>query len=152
MWTESINAGGWTNVLLHKLLSWRPLEGGHLLSERVPEESLRVSSILYLAVIWGKFGVIPIRTGDLTAKLMFLRLQQTCGWQSFWPLEAWLIVIGAILGDELERQYFISEIIRLADRHEITAAEVVKRAKEILWIEDAFGRAIAALHEELLEK
>lgn len=150
-WTDSTDGGGWTNVLLHRTLAWRPLAGGYLLSERVPEESMRIATLLYLAVLWRKFGVYPVRTGDLTTRLMYLRLQQSRGWDLFWALEAWVLVMGAIESDELERQYFVSEIIGLADKLDMTAVELLEHTKGILWLEDAFGDAGTALQEELLE-
>ncbi|KAF2435919.1 hypothetical protein EJ08DRAFT_294615 [Tothia fuscella] len=148
IWTDANDGGGWTNVLLYRLLSWRPLEE-HSSTAQDLQECLRIASILYVARVWRKFGCAPVRTSGYTTKLMSFWLRRSNDWSNFWPLEAWILIMGAIEAEDSVRQYFVSEIEAIAQRYSVTLGAVFEEVKNLLWIEDVFDVARSTLLDDL---
>jgi hypothetical protein len=148
-WSEATDAGGWTNVFIHRLLEWRPMESGEQDSRQIIMEALRLGSLLYLASIWRKFGVFPVRTCPLVQKLVELSLQ---GWgfgRELWQFEAWLLVMGAIESNGISHEYFIEKIFHLANRCSVSPTDILEIAQGVLWIEEALSVPHIHLQAEL---
>jgi hypothetical protein len=138
-WLESPNGGGWPNAQIHRILSWRPLKDLQIATPiSIKEEFLRLASLLYLGVIWAKSGVLPLGTSIYSKKLYKLHLYQQVSWGELWPLEAWYLLIGAVGSTGERRRYFFEEIWTLCLREAVGIDEILKKATEVLWIEDAF--------------
>jgi hypothetical protein len=147
-WIESLDVGGWTNVLVLRLLKWRPLQAVPD-NDAIIAEYLRLGSLLYLAPIWRQYGVSPMRTTLLVQKLVVLREKYSADWTDFWLLEAWVLVIGAMESSFSEQQYLVEELCNLAREQSLTATELLWQTKNVLWIQDAFEKAEFVLHGEL---
>jgi hypothetical protein len=139
-WLESPNGGGWPNAQIHRMLSWRPVHGSHAAdSVAIKEEFLRIVSLLYLGIIWAKFGVLPLGTTVYSEKLYRMHLYQQVSWESLWPFEVWCLLIGAVGSTGEIRRYFFEEIWALCLREGLGIDEVLRKAKEVMWIQDAFS-------------
>jgi hypothetical protein len=147
-WIESLDVGGWTNVLILRLLEWRPLQAVAK-NDAIIAHFLRIGSLLYLAPIWRKYGVSPLRTSSLVQKLVLLRESYSADWKGLWPLEAWILIMGAMESSYSERQYLIEKLCGLARKQSLTVTELLWQAKNVLWIQDAFDQAEYALRAEL---
>jgi hypothetical protein len=104
----------------------------------IMEEYLRLASLLYLGVIWAKFGVLPLGTRIYSLKLYKLQLYHQVHWHELWPFEAWVLLIGAVGSTGERRTYFFEELWALALREGLGIDEVLRKAKGVLWVEDAF--------------
>jgi hypothetical protein len=147
-WLESPDVGGWTNVLILRLLDWRPME---LLTgtSQVIAEMLRIGSLLYLVPVWRKYGVIPVRSDALIRKLIALWSKNLKKWEKLWLLEAWVLVMGAMESKACERQFFVQELGKLAGINSIPVSEVLRQAKNVMWIQDVFDKSELSLQDEL---
>jgi hypothetical protein len=139
-WLQSMNGGGWPNAQIHRILSWRPLQNFQAADPiAIKEEFLRLASLLYLGVIWAKFGVLPLGTAIYSKKLHKMQLHYHVSWGSMWPFEAWYLLIGAVGSTGEIRRYFLEEIWELCLKEGLCVDEVMSRAKEVIWIEDALN-------------
>jgi hypothetical protein len=136
-WIETTDAGGWPNCLIHQLLKWRPLQDRCNLDCLI-EEALRLASLLYLASIWRKFGVFPVRTSFILKKLHKLHSFNEVDLQDLWLFEAWILVVGAIEADESMQSYFTQKVLTLALAHSITVECLIEKVVGVLWLPDAF--------------
>jgi hypothetical protein len=147
-WLDSLDVGGWTNVLILRLLNWRPLQESSDNNQNIAE-LLRLGSMLYLAPIWRKYGVSPVRTKILVQELVALRSKSLIKWNRLWILEAWILVVGAMESDLPERRYFVEELGTLARSNSLVAMELLEQVKNVLWIHDVFYIAESNLQAEL---
>jgi hypothetical protein len=147
-WIESLDTGGWTNVLIVQLLEWRPMQTSSD-GDQVIMESLRLGSLLYLASVWRKYGVSPLRIAVFVQKLVALRSTLSTEWKGLWLLEAWVLTMGAIESHGSERRFFVQELKALASSQSVPATDILREAKSVLWIESAFDKAEFCLRAEL---
>lgn len=139
-WLESSHGGNWPNAQIHRITSWRPLQNIQLAGPAtIKEEFLRLASLFYLGILWAKFGVLPLGTAVYSKKLYELHRRQPLSWGELWPFEAWYLLIGAVGSMGVRRQYFFEEIWALCLRDGLSIDEVLRRAKEVMWVEDAFS-------------
>lgn len=147
-WTSATDGGGWTNVLIHRLLGWRPVIDFRASNQWI-EESLRIGALLYLAPIWRKFGVHPARTTVLLKKLIGIRHCHPCEWQGLWLLEAWVLAMTIIEAEGHDREYLTAEFCDLARGHSLSTKDLLEQVKEVAWIEDVFYNAESRLRLDI---
>lgn len=139
-WLESSHGGNWPNAQIHRITSWRPLQNTHSADEAaIKEEFLRLASLFYLGVLWAKFGVLPLGTAIYSKKLYELHRRHSLFWGELWPFEAWYLLVGAVGSSGERRHYFFEEIWALCLRDGLSIDEVLVKAKEVMWVEDAFN-------------
>lgn len=152
--------GVWTNSMIHKLLSFRPLQdadGTHsspaAASSRV-QESIRLGCLLYMAPVWRFFGVAPVVPGALLAKLRSV-LPEAAGtgaqqpWGRLWAMELWVLYVGATeaLGGPLEA-WFVERLVAVCRAHGIQSwAQAAGVVRDVLW----FAWVFESRHEQLGE-
>lgn len=68
-----------------------------------------------------------------------MHLRHPLNWGELWPFQAWCLLIGAVGSAGEKRQYFFEEIWALSLREGLGIDEVLRMAKEVIWIEDAFN-------------
>jgi hypothetical protein len=68
-----------------------------------------------------------------------MHLYHQLSWGLLWPFEAWYLLIGAVGSTGERRRYFFEEIWALCLREGLGIDEVLRKAKEVMWIEDAFS-------------
>ncbi|KAE9988306.1 hypothetical protein EG328_011679 [Venturia inaequalis] len=108
----------------------------------IKEEFLRLASLFYLGVLWAKFGVLPLGTAIYSKKLYELHRRHPLFWGELWPFEAWYLLVGAVGSSGEMRHYFFEEIWALCLRDGLSIDEVLVKAKEVMWVEDAKGESI----------
>jgi hypothetical protein len=152
-WKSRNDGGGWTNNLIHRLLSWRPLieaADDDYLSPNA-QEACRLAALLYIAPIWRKFGAAPVVTTVLVQKLLVQMRLAPIEWGELGLLRAWVLVMGGLEAEDHFTFRQLTEMLgsHLRDRHVLSWDQIFPSLKAVLWIEDALGGADERLREEL---
>lgn len=147
-WLEASHGGNWPNAQIHRITSWRPLRDVQIAAPaNIQEELLRLASLFYLGILWAKFGVLPLGTAVYSRKLYEMHRRQSLSWGDLWPFEAWYLLIGAVGSTGERRRYFFEEIWALCLRDGMGIDEVLRKAKQVMWVEDAFRNI--DIHQEM---
>lgn len=139
-WLESSHGGNWPNAQIHRITTWRPLQDIQFPgSATVKEEFLRLATLLYLGILWAKFGVLPLGTAVYSKKLYEFHRCQSLSWGELWPFEVWYLLVGAVGSTGERRRFFFEEIWALCLRDGVSIDEALRKAKGVMWVEDAFS-------------
>ena len=141
-WMQSLNGGGWPNVLIYHLLKWRPLESGtSVVAFR--EEIVRLAALLYLAPVWRKFGHFPVRTQYLVAKLLPLVKEDKGDWGPAWPLKLWALYMAVLESEQPEATaYFPRALAAYIHERQLRSWKgVVRTVKSVLWLDSIFNES-----------
>jgi hypothetical protein len=152
-WTTRTDGGGWTQNIIHRLLSWRPLieafDDDYLNPDA--QEACRLATLLYIAPIWRKYGAAPVVTTVLVQKL-FAQIQLApTEWGELGLLRLWALAVGCL---EAENHHVFRQLTNmlashLRDRHVLSWEQIFPSLKAFLWMEDALGEASERLSQEL---
>jgi hypothetical protein len=137
---QSSLQGNWVNVILHRLLTLCPLTDENKREDKI-EETCRIASLIYLAPVWRKFGVFPVRTKLLVRKLRLgLDSSPVEDWMELWPLRLWCLYVGAVESEGTDGlDWFVKQVAANSWEYGIRDWEKVKKCVvEVLWIESIF--------------
>lgn len=146
---STIDVPVWFNVVIHRLLSLRPLGTGVDLPDidSIFAEICRIGMLLYMAPIWRMYGAYPSYTQALTQKLVDIS-NNWSGWVGWddehFSILLWTLSVGAFEAEEFGKdemwQWFVQTSASLASGRvgHHAALELVARAREMLWIPQIF--------------
>ncbi|KAF2664018.1 hypothetical protein BT63DRAFT_429553 [Microthyrium microscopicum] len=136
---QSPHSGGWTNAIMQRLLAMRPLRNNSSPGSNA-EEACRVASLIYLAPIWRKFGVFPVRSIVLVSKLRSLLSSHRVDWTGLESLHLWVLYMGYVESSGEDREWFVSELDAWSVRYGLESWDLVQQCvRTILWIDNVFG-------------
>jgi hypothetical protein len=134
----SPSLGAWIRPTIYRLLTLEPLKDG-VVNDNIIEEACRLGSLIYLAPVWRKLGVFPVRTEVLIRKLKASLLPQMY-WMELWPLRLWCLYMGALEAKRIEDvNWFVSQIASDAGEYGLRGCKSIRKCvKEVLWIDSIF--------------
>jgi hypothetical protein len=135
----SVPINVWMEPILHRLLSFRPLQVDSIPPrESIIEEVCRIGTLLFLAPLWRTFGVHPVRTATLRQNLLFIIHNYFASWGELRIVLIWVLMHAARESDtEAERSEFVMRVAMVASKMDIRSFELLMDAmKEVLWVSD----------------
>ncbi|KAF2491986.1 hypothetical protein BU16DRAFT_100010 [Lophium mytilinum] len=152
-WLKSTFApyGAWTNPMIHRLLTLRPLSLKST-QEAVIAEVCRVGGLLYIAPIWRKFGASPARTTDLIKHLVSTLETYVVDWGELRPFLHWAMFFGCLeapAGDE--RDWFLSRIVKLMMSLGVKWADYIAAVKGVMFTNEVFAGTDELMRAEIEE-
>lgn len=154
-WTSRTDGGGWTQNIIHRLLSYRPLTeaaGNEYLSPNA-QEACRLGALLYIAPIWRKFGAAPVVTTVLVRKLLAQMLVAPMDWGDLGLLRAWVLAVGALEAEAENAHLFRSFIKLLAqhlmERHVLSWEQIFPSLETVVWMKESLLGAEERLSDAL---
>ena len=131
-------SGAWTNALIHRLLSMRPLRKGNSPGYAL-EEVCRIASLLYLIPIWRSFGVSPVRSGQLVGKLRVILSCYSICWTNLESLHMWILYMGCVEALRDDLGWFLQETESWMECYGLESWDVLRQSvKSVLWIDNVF--------------
>ena len=149
MWVFDEYCGGWTTVLVHTLLSRYGTDKCDE-SYSLTQEAIRLASLLYLGVVWRRYGVSPVRSCRIAEKLLAIHGVEKLEWEDCWAIKAWTLVMGAIETGKSTRASFLEKLVELAWEKSLPLKNLVEGAKKVLWLEDVFPTTEELLKGEMM--
>jgi hypothetical protein len=148
---EHPHTGAWSNPIVYRLLTFRPLQQFGVSNQSLIQEACRLCSLLYLAPVWRMFGVHPVRPETLVQKLQDLLGTHEIKWSRLWKLQLWALYVGAmeaqLMGDVA---WFVKEIACVLHEHGINSWDRgLACIQEVLWVERIFGGKDSNLSREI---
>jgi hypothetical protein len=138
--------GAWSNAVIHRLLSIRPLLNGET-RENVIEEACRIASMVYMVRVWRNFGIFPARSVFLVTKLRNLLSSHCLDWSGLEPLHMWILYTACVEASGENLEFFIDAARTCIALYRVSSWTAFKaNAKAVLWIDKAYE----ALHLEEL--
>lgn len=146
---STIDVPAWFNVVVHRLLTLRPLGNGVDFPDvdSVFAEICRIGMLLYMAPIWRMYGAYPSYTQTLIRKLFDIN-KSWSGWVGWdddhFSILLWTLSVGAFEAEEFEVndmwEWFVQTTATLARARvgHYAGLELVTRAREMLWIPQIF--------------
>lgn len=152
-WQTRSDGGGWTQNLIHRLLSWRPLIEAADDDSLGPnaQEACRLAALLYIAPIWRKFGAAPVVTTALVQKLLVQMQLAPAEWGELGLLRAWVLAVGSLEAEDHHVFRQLTEMLasHLRNRHVLSWEQIFPSLKTVLWMEDALEGADHRVSEEI---
>lgn len=104
----SADNGSWTLSIIHRLVSYRPMQHIPPTRESHIQEACRLGSLLYMVPVWRLFGVKPIRSATLLENLHSVLQGSDHTWGRLWTLELWVLYMGAmeVLGTDTPLEHW----------------------------------------------
>lgn len=152
-WLSRSDGGGWTQNLIHRLLSWRPLveiaDNAYLGPNA--QEACRLAALLYIAPIWRKFGAAPVVTTALVQKLLVQVRIASSEWGELGLLRAWVLAVGCLEAEDHHIFCQLTEMLasHLRSRHVLSWEQIFPSLKAVLWMEDALDGADRRVSDEI---
>jgi hypothetical protein len=150
MWLKDEYTGNWTTLLIHILVT-RYGNKRKSRDQTPAQEAIRLGSMLYLANVWRKYGVGPVRTHYLTEKLLQIHMEYDTDWQGCWEVCAWTLLMGVIETGGDMRIRFLDKLCELANAWMMPVQEIILQAKKVLWLNEAFPPIDAVLTAEAMD-
>jgi hypothetical protein len=152
-WTTRTDGGGWTQNIIHRLLSWRPLVeafGDDYLNPD-SQETCRLATLLYIAPIWRKYGAAPVVTTVLVQKLLAQIQLAPTDWGELGLLRIWVLAVGALEAENHHMFLQITDMLanQLRDRQVLSWEQIFPSLSRILWMEPALKGADERLRQEI---
>jgi hypothetical protein len=150
-WLKSTFAphGAWTNVMIHRLLTLRPLSVVST-QEAVIAEVCRIGGLLYISPIWRKYGAGPAQTADLRRHLMATLDAYVVDWGELRPLLLWTMFLGCLeAAVEDERDWFLFRIAKLMGSLDMKWVDYVEAVKTVMWLDDVFAGTEDVIRAEI---
>lgn len=133
--TSSEDSGVWTNPMIHKLLSFRPLQDMPSSHTSHIQESIRLACLLYMASVWRFFGVAPVVPDTLLEHLRSVLEETIEPWGPVQTMEIWTVYMGAVnaLDGRLE-VWYLDRLVALCKSNGIESwDELEKILRGVLW-------------------
>ena len=152
---ESLKSPPWTNVIIHRLLTLRPLDSSNLESAGPAEfvaEAFRLAMLLYMAPIWRFYGAHPTHTRTIVSKLHRILETEMNGvhWcPTFQKLQAWVLFMGASEAELSEEQGFKQSFVDSLARLSLLDETIPNDIQSVLWVPGLLDQRAAVLQEEL---
>ncbi|KAE9985634.1 hypothetical protein BLS_006717 [Venturia inaequalis] len=147
------NGGGWTQNIIHRLLSYRPLieaaENEYLIPNA--QEACRLGALLYIAPIWRKFGAAPVVTTVLVRKLLAQILVAPMDWGELGLLRAWVLAVGALEAENGHVFRKFTEMLaqHLIERHVLSWEQIFPSLEAVIWMKESLAGAEGRLSEAI---
>lgn len=148
--TDQINVGefgGWTNLIIHRLLRMRPKEASSMSKETVIEEACRLGTLLFMVMVWRCYGVSPVVSSIIVKKLKALLDMYQPSWGRLWPIHLWAVYLGAVEAEgTLEESWYHEEMATLIKSYLVRDwDEAMKEVRGVLW----FACLVGNRHDRL---
>lgn len=92
----SAEKGSWTNPIIHRLLSYRPLQQDSSRWFSCMQEVCRLGCLLYMVPVWRSLGVAPVESATLLKNLNNSLDVDDEKWGDLWVLKLWTLYMAAI--------------------------------------------------------
>lgn len=145
----------WTNVVIHMLLTLRPLDNSTSESTSpacLVAEAFRLAMLLYMAPIWRFYGSHPSNTRTIIGKLhriLDVEMHGVSWCPTFHKLQAWVLFMGAMEAELLEEEQikhsFVNSLAKLALLEETIQNDI----RSVLWVPGLLDQGAAVLQEEI---
>ncbi|KAF2672871.1 hypothetical protein BT63DRAFT_138760 [Microthyrium microscopicum] len=113
-------------------------------------EALRLTSILFIAMIKKHHGVVPSGVPECKLRLSQFLTQVAVDWSSFMDLHLWVLMIGA-LAEKNGRLWYVSEIsATMREMGLIKWDDLLDVVKDIIWINEILDEDAEMLREEVI--
>lgn len=147
--------GAWTNSVIHKLLTFRPVSLPLSPQAFTVLEACRLAGLLYMIPVWRFFGVGPVASATLQASLHRILREDVRDdartWGQLWKLQLWVLYVGAMesLGGPSE-SWFLGQIVSFSAMNGITSwSEGMAAVEGVLWFACVFGDRHWILQEKM---
>lgn len=152
-WNTRTDGGGWTQSIIHRLLSWRPLleaADDEYLGPNA-QEACRLAALLYIAPVWRKFGAAPVVTTVIVQRLLVQMQLAPTEWGELGLLRAWVLAIGSLEAEDHHIFRQLTEILasHLRARQVLSWEQIFPSLQAIVWMENALVGADQRLSEEM---
>ncbi|KAJ4391686.1 hypothetical protein N0V93_005306 [Gnomoniopsis smithogilvyi] len=143
--------GAWSLLMIHGLLRLR-LDPQILLPKyfRI-QEACRLGTLLYMVRVWRYFGVAPVTSEAILAKLQAILYNDDGDWGRLWTFYLWILYMGAIEAQDgpLET-WFLDRIASVSMLYGIEKwEESMAIVRKILWYACIFDANHATFQERI---
>lgn len=151
----SAEKGLWTNFVIHRLLSYRPMQQSPHVKDSHIQEACRLGSLLYMVPVWRLFGVRPITSATLLANLhdVLQDSNNLDAWGRLWTLRLWVLYMGAVeaLGMDARLEvWFLDQVASVCLCNGINSwSDGVALVREVLWFACLFEDRSSQLEEKM---
>jgi hypothetical protein len=139
---DSLGAGSWTNPMIHRILSWRPMIPIESRDTMI-QEVFRLGLLLYMAPIWRWFGVAPVLTTKLVQNLVIFLDSNVIDWPpGSWRIKLWAVYMGACEAlDSSHEAWYCNQIMLILREREMESWSLaVDHVYNFLWAEPVFAK------------
>jgi len=114
-------------------------------------EILRLTSLLFIALLKEQFRVLPSGVSENRLRLALLLTKVTVDWSSFMDLHLWVLTVSALAETE-DRSWYVSKLAVTMTFLGLTAwDEALKILRELIWVGDMLDEAADELGRELAD-
>lgn len=149
----SAERGLWTISIIHRLLSYRPLQNALSIKATHIQEACRLGALLYMVPVWRFFGVAPVASSTLLTNLHKQFRDSDGAWGHLWTLKLWILYLAAaesLDGNEVLESWFVNQLARLCLSNGISDWRVAMALiKTILWFDCLFWKVQDRLDEKM---
>ena len=135
----------------HAALCRRQLGPTWVLSGLIINEILRLTSLLFIALLKEQFRVLPSGVSENRLRLALLLTKVTVDWSSFMDLHLWVLTVSALAETE-DRSWYVSKLAGTMTFLGLTAwDEALKILRELIWVGEMLDEAADELGRELAD-